>query len=199
MRPDRRLLNPVRPCCVMTVGIPCFKPRASATGMPEPATPGYRTMNWKRWSGYHRRSLIETKMHGFELLGERVASRTSIVGSPGLRSMPQSSIASRNSGPRTPPALHGNRRQRHSHTALWLCSEAHRLAHTSPISSGSKGSGNSGAVQSARITCFPHGPDRGLSSMMAPGGARPTIGRPLPPPARCRMDAPAWPYTEPVR
>jgi hypothetical protein len=28
-------------------------------------------------SGYHRRSLIETKMHGFELLGERGASRTS--------------------------------------------------------------------------------------------------------------------------
>jgi len=28
-------------------------------------------------SGYHRRSLIETKMHRFELLGERVASRTS--------------------------------------------------------------------------------------------------------------------------
>ena len=31
---------------------------------------------WKRWSGYHRRSLIETKMHCFKLLGERVASRT---------------------------------------------------------------------------------------------------------------------------
>lgn len=31
---------------------------------------------WKKWSGYHRRSLIETKMHCFKLLGERVASRT---------------------------------------------------------------------------------------------------------------------------
>ncbi len=31
---------------------------------------------WKRWSGYHRRSLVETKMHCFKLLGHRVASRT---------------------------------------------------------------------------------------------------------------------------
>ena len=31
---------------------------------------------WKKWSGYHRRSLAETKMHCFKLLGPRVASRT---------------------------------------------------------------------------------------------------------------------------
>jgi hypothetical protein len=31
---------------------------------------------WKKWSGYHRRSLVETKMHCFKLLGQRVASRT---------------------------------------------------------------------------------------------------------------------------
>lgn len=31
---------------------------------------------WKKWSGYHRRSLVETKMHCFELLGSRVAART---------------------------------------------------------------------------------------------------------------------------
>ena len=31
---------------------------------------------WKKWSSYHRRSLVETKMHGFKLLGERVAART---------------------------------------------------------------------------------------------------------------------------
>ncbi|OHX19115.1 IS5 family transposase [Chromobacterium sphagni] len=30
---------------------------------------------WKRWSGYHRRSLVETKMHCFKLLGERVTAR----------------------------------------------------------------------------------------------------------------------------
>lgn len=30
---------------------------------------------WRRWSGYHRRSLVETKMHCFKLLGERVRSR----------------------------------------------------------------------------------------------------------------------------
>ena len=27
---------------------------------------------WKKWSGYHRRSLVETKMRCFKLLGERV-------------------------------------------------------------------------------------------------------------------------------
>lgn len=31
---------------------------------------------WKKWSGYHRRSLVETKMHCFKLLGPRVVSRT---------------------------------------------------------------------------------------------------------------------------
>jgi IS5 family transposase len=31
---------------------------------------------WKKWSDYHRRSLVETKMHCFKLLGHRVASRT---------------------------------------------------------------------------------------------------------------------------
>ena len=31
---------------------------------------------WRKWSGYHRRSLVETKMHGFKRLGERVMART---------------------------------------------------------------------------------------------------------------------------
>ena len=31
---------------------------------------------WKAWSGYHRRSLVETKMHCIKRLGERVMSRT---------------------------------------------------------------------------------------------------------------------------
>ena len=31
---------------------------------------------WKYWSGYHRRSLVETKMHCFKRLGERVMART---------------------------------------------------------------------------------------------------------------------------
>lgn len=31
---------------------------------------------WKRWSGYHRRSLVETKMHCFKRLGSRVMART---------------------------------------------------------------------------------------------------------------------------
>lgn len=30
---------------------------------------------WKKWSGYHRRSLVETKMRCFKLLGERVDAR----------------------------------------------------------------------------------------------------------------------------
>lgn len=31
---------------------------------------------WKSWSGYHRRSLVETKMNCVKRLGERVMSRT---------------------------------------------------------------------------------------------------------------------------
>lgn len=30
---------------------------------------------WKRWIGYHRRSLVETKMNCIKRLGERVISR----------------------------------------------------------------------------------------------------------------------------
>jgi hypothetical protein len=30
---------------------------------------------WKKWSGYHRRSLVETRMRCFKLLGERVMAR----------------------------------------------------------------------------------------------------------------------------
>jgi hypothetical protein len=32
---------------------------------------------WKAWSGYHRRSLVETKMHCLKRLGERLMARTS--------------------------------------------------------------------------------------------------------------------------
>jgi len=31
---------------------------------------------WKKWSGYHSRSLVETKMHCFKLLGQRLYART---------------------------------------------------------------------------------------------------------------------------
>ena len=31
---------------------------------------------YQKWSGYHRRSLVETKMHCFKRLGERVMART---------------------------------------------------------------------------------------------------------------------------
>lgn len=30
---------------------------------------------WKKRSGYHKRSLVETKMHCFKLLGQRLAAR----------------------------------------------------------------------------------------------------------------------------
>lgn len=40
------------------------------------ATKRFGRAIWKKWSGYHRRSLVETKMHCFKLLGERVAART---------------------------------------------------------------------------------------------------------------------------
>ena len=30
---------------------------------------------WKKWSGYHRRSLVETEMRRFKLLGERIMAR----------------------------------------------------------------------------------------------------------------------------
>ena len=30
---------------------------------------------WKKWSGYHRRSMVETKMRCFKLLGERIMAR----------------------------------------------------------------------------------------------------------------------------
>ena len=31
---------------------------------------------WKKWSGYHRRSLVETKMHCIKLLGEKLMARS---------------------------------------------------------------------------------------------------------------------------
>lgn len=31
---------------------------------------------WKKWSGHNRRSLVATKMHCFNCLGERVMART---------------------------------------------------------------------------------------------------------------------------
>lgn len=61
--------------------------RKNARPWPE-TTPGAQARNeilhatrrlgrtiWRRWSGYHRRSLVETKMRCFKLLGERVMAR----------------------------------------------------------------------------------------------------------------------------
>ena len=30
---------------------------------------------WKKWAGYHRRSLVETKMHCIKLLGDKLSAR----------------------------------------------------------------------------------------------------------------------------
>jgi hypothetical protein len=30
---------------------------------------------WKKWSGYHRRSLVETQMHCIKLLGDKLTAR----------------------------------------------------------------------------------------------------------------------------
>ena len=31
---------------------------------------------WKKWAGYHRRSLVETKMHCIKLLGDKLSARS---------------------------------------------------------------------------------------------------------------------------
>ena len=31
---------------------------------------------WKKWSGYHRRSLVETKMRCIKLLGDKLSARS---------------------------------------------------------------------------------------------------------------------------
>lgn len=44
---------------------------------------------WRRWSGYHRRSRAETKMHCVKLLGQRLSARCdSIVRSLSSRCVP---------------------------------------------------------------------------------------------------------------
>lgn len=39
------------------------------------ATYGCARSIWKKWSGYHGRSLVKTKMRCFKLLGKRVMAR----------------------------------------------------------------------------------------------------------------------------
>ncbi len=31
---------------------------------------------WKKWSGYHRRSLVETKRHSIKLLGDKLTAKS---------------------------------------------------------------------------------------------------------------------------
>ena len=64
-----------------------FRP-AATVGLGKEDTPGARARNdilhatsrlgrmiWRRWSGFHRRSPVKTKMHCFKLVGERVMAR----------------------------------------------------------------------------------------------------------------------------
>ncbi|MDH2430957.1 IS5 family transposase [Pokkaliibacter sp. MBI-7] len=51
------------------------RPGASARNEILRATRRLGRTLWKKWSGYHRRSLVETKMHCFKRLGERVMAR----------------------------------------------------------------------------------------------------------------------------
>ena len=59
-----------------------WRPRGCGAGHVEARNDALRASQrlgsaiWKRWSGYHRRSLVETKMHCFKRLGERVMART---------------------------------------------------------------------------------------------------------------------------
>ncbi len=46
-----------------------------------------RTM-WRRWSGYHRRSRVETKMHCMKLLGQSLMARKSKSVSPSSTATP---------------------------------------------------------------------------------------------------------------
>ena len=50
---------------------------------------------WKRWTGYHRRSLVETKMRCLKLLGERVMARGLDAKWPSYRCVPPCLIALR--------------------------------------------------------------------------------------------------------
>jgi hypothetical protein len=51
------------------------RPGASARNAILDATRRLGRRIWKKWTGYHRRSLVETKMRCFKLLGERVMAR----------------------------------------------------------------------------------------------------------------------------
>ncbi len=51
------------------------RPGASARNEILRATQRLGRAIWKRWSGYHRRSLVETKMRCVKLMGERVMAR----------------------------------------------------------------------------------------------------------------------------
>jgi hypothetical protein len=51
------------------------KPRAKARNEILRATEQFGCPLWKQWSGYHQRSLVETKMRCFKLLSERMIAR----------------------------------------------------------------------------------------------------------------------------
>ena len=78
--------QPVHEALLRRGAIPIIPPRKNAR-IRKGAVFGYRNAAiaacrrlgrsiWKHWIGYHKRSLVETKMHCIKRLGERVMSRT---------------------------------------------------------------------------------------------------------------------------
>ena len=60
--------TPLQECATVEGAIAGVKERNDAAL----ACKRLRRRIWKVWSGYHRRSLVQTKMHCFKRLGERV-------------------------------------------------------------------------------------------------------------------------------
>ena len=48
---------------------------------------------WKKWSGYHRRSLVETKMHCIKLLGDKLSARRFDSKHPANTALPSDPIS----------------------------------------------------------------------------------------------------------
>ena len=63
--PPRKNARPWKPDC----------PGAVARNEALRASKRFGRTIWRRWSGYHRRSRVETKMHCVKLLGQRLAAR----------------------------------------------------------------------------------------------------------------------------
>ena len=76
--PTRRNAKPWKPpvmVCKQSTGGQWTTPGAEARNEILRATKFLGRAIWRKWSGYHRRSLVETKMHCVKLLGEGIMAR----------------------------------------------------------------------------------------------------------------------------